>query len=257
MGAGLFALLVWWGATQALIWLVRLAGRTTLNIIALVLGLGSFWAAILTADITSQAGAFAGFGAGLGLWAAFEIAFLSGAVVGIPTRSDQPTLLGRAWAAFQAIIWHELALAGTLIVLAAVTIGAANPVALYAFALLWIMRISAKLNLFLGVRNHCAELLPLPIRHLSRHFRLARMNALLPFSVLAGTLGAAFLLRVALDPSTGSGEATGAALLAVLVALGTAEHWLMVTPFSPLRLWSSTAPRVTLARPVGAITTTL
>ena len=204
-----------------------------------------------------MAGVYAGFCAALGLWGAFEIAFLSGAILGLDKTDGLPdrpatSLHRRAWAAFRAIAWNELALVTTTAALALVTYGAPNRIAFYAFAALWAMRASAKLNLFLGVRNLCTEFLPETVAHLARHFRRAAINPLYPFSVLAGTLGAAFLLRAALDPSAASAGAVTMTFLTALVTLGTLEHWLMLTPLSPLKLWSANPSRVTVARPVGA-----
>jgi putative photosynthetic complex assembly protein 2 len=235
--AGLFAVLLWWGATQALISLVRVAPPVVLNAIALVLGGVSAIGAVWATHSAGPMAAYAGFASGIGLWGAFEILFLSGAVLGIKTRPQSPRLGHRAWAAFRSILWHEGALVATIAALAVATMGTENPVALYTFALLWAMRASAKLNLFLGVRNLCAELLPPRIAHLATHFRQADINPLFPFSVLAGTLGAAFLLRAGLDPLVEDGAAISTLLLAALVALGTLEHWLMLTPLSPLAFW--------------------
>jgi len=252
--AVLYALAVWWTATQAIIWMMRLLPRPALNAVALVLATASAVLAVLAAREPSVHAAYVGFTAGVGLWGAFEIAFLTGAILGIdaPARSDG--IGARALAALKAIIWHESALLATLLALLAATAAAPNPVAAATFGALWLMRASAKLNLFLGVRNLCTEFLPPAVRHLSRHFSRRPMNALFPFSVLFGTLAAALLLRAGLDPATAAPDAVGAMLVATLVALGVLEHWLMLTPLSPLDLWSARlrGGRVTFARPVGA-----
>jgi putative photosynthetic complex assembly protein 2 len=250
--AALTALALWWGSTQVLLWLVRLTSCRTQNWVAFALGLVSAAVAAWSAGGEGVAAVYAGFCAALGLWGAFEIAFLSGAVLGIDSRADGPQLSRRAWAAFRAIAWHELALLGTIALLAVATWGAPNKIALYAFGALWAMRASAKLNLFLGVRNLCTEFLPETVAHLGRHFRRAPINPLYPFSVLAGTLAMAFLLRAGLDPAAAPAEAVSMAFLAALVTFGTLEHWLMLTPLSPLQLWSAQPSRVTVARPVGA-----
>lgn len=249
--AALTALGLWWGSTQVLLWLVRLTTLRTQNLAALSLGVVSAIAATWSAWAESVAAVYVGFSAALGLWGAFEIAFLSGAVLGIDARASGSGLLSRAWAAFRAILWNELALLATLAALAVATWGAPNAIAFHAFGALWAMRASAKLNLFLGVRNLCTEFLPDTVAHLGRHFRRAPINPLYPFSVLAGTLAAAFLLRAGLHAETPA-EAVSMAFLTALVTFGTLEHWLMLTPLSPLQLWSAQPSRVTLARAVGA-----
>ncbi|MEM8663429.1 MAG: putative photosynthetic complex assembly protein PuhE [Pseudomonadota bacterium] len=249
--AVLYALVVWWSTTQAILWLVRYAPKPALNAIALVLAMVSAVLAVLAAREPSVHAAYVGFTAGVGLWGAFEISFLTGAVLGVNHDATSERIGARAWAALKAIIWHEAALVATLIGLLAATVMTLNPVALATFAGLWLMRASAKLNLFLGVRNLCTDFLPASVAHLAKHFRLRRMNPLFPFSVVFGTLAAAALLRAGLDPTAAPYEAVGAMLVATMVALGVAEHWLLVTPLSALDLFSQRISRDTLSRPLG------
>ncbi len=120
------------------------------------------------------------------------------------------------------------------------------------------MRASAKINLFLGVRNLCTEFLPTGVQHLSQHFRKRDMNPFFPFTVVCATIAAALLLRSGLNPATSPDQATAAILIATLVSLGIAEHWLMLTPLSALDLWSAgkrDGKGAMQSRPVGAIRT--
>jgi putative photosynthetic complex assembly protein 2 len=124
-------------------------------------------------------------------------------------------------------------------VLAAVALlvaGHANIVGLGTLLVLWALRSSAKLNLFLGVRNLGEGFLPAHLAHLLDHLHRRPMNALLPFSLLLGTLLAARLADRALA-ATLPVEATGYTLLATLAALGVLEHLLMVLPVAPESLW--------------------
>ncbi|MEM0908101.1 MAG: putative photosynthetic complex assembly protein PuhE [Pseudomonadota bacterium] len=258
--AVLYALAVWWSTTQALLWLVRSAPKHALNALALCLAAACGALAVAAADDGGAHAAFVGFTAGIGLWAAFEITFLTGAILGVDVPSYSDRWWAKAWSAFQAIIWHELALIITLAVLLVATATSANPSAAAAFGALWVMRASAKLNLFLGVRNLCTEFLPEPVAHLGKHFRRRTMNAMFPFSVLFATLAAALLLRAGLAPDTSSSQAIASILTATLVGLGVLEHWLMLTPLSALDLWSARfmkASRVTFARPLGATRTSI
>ncbi|MEM6847901.1 MAG: DUF3623 family protein [Pseudomonadota bacterium] len=238
----LFALTLWWGATQALLWGARLAPAWVLNLVALGCALIALGGAHHTASMTGTVAAYAGISAGLCLWAAVEMVFLTGAVLGFHRPARLDTLAERATSAFCAIAFHEAVLLVALASLALLQWGSLNPAALSVFALLYIMRASAKLNLFLGVRNLCIEFLPPRVRHLAHHFRRAPterpINPLFPFSVIGGSLATAFLLRQGLDPEAGVTLATTSLVCAVLAALGTLEHWLMVTPLSPQALWS-------------------
>ena len=63
--------------------------------------------------------------------------------------------------------------------------------ALATFAMLWLMRLSAKLNLFLGVPNLHDELLPQPAAHLRSYFRADRHRLrLYPVSMPAAVIAA-------------------------------------------------------------------
>jgi putative photosynthetic complex assembly protein 2 len=59
---------------------------------------------------------------------------------------------------------------------------------------LYIARISAKLNLYLGVPRINVEFIPSPLNHLPSHFRIARMNWLFPISITGLSVAAAYWL---------------------------------------------------------------
>jgi putative photosynthetic complex assembly protein 2 len=109
------------------------------------------------------------------------------------------------------------------------------------------MRLSAKLNLFLGVRNFGEALLPDHLRYLETYFARRRMNALLPFSALAGIGACVGLVASAAAPGSDVATATGHTLLASLIALGVLEHAFMVLPVPPEALYRRVLP----ARPVA------
>jgi putative photosynthetic complex assembly protein 2 len=144
--------------------------------------------------------------------------------------------------AIQAIAWHELALLATLAIGWYATRDAANPVAAWTFALLWAMRLSAKLNLYLGVRNPGTEMLPARMHYLSSFFGRRRWNLLLPVSMLGIGALTAWLGSVALDADDGYVR-TAAGLSAALAALALLEHLFLVMPWSVARLWGRGAGR--------------
>ncbi|MEM7694027.1 MAG: putative photosynthetic complex assembly protein PuhE [Pseudomonadota bacterium] len=255
--AALYTIALWWAATQSILWLVTRVPKAAANALALLLAIASAMLAVAAAHDGSVHAAFVAFTAGVGLWAAFEIAFLTGAILGVD-RNGPPAKGGarRAWDAFLAIVYHEGALIGTLVILAVVTLGAVNSGALATFAALWLMRASAKLNLFLGVRNLCTEFLPDAAAHLARHFTKRSMNPAFPFCVLCASVASFVLLRAAFHDGSSPAEAASAMLVGTLVTLGVIEHWLMVTPLSALALFRpgrvrrATSLRGSLARPV-------
>ncbi len=97
------------------------------------------------------------------------------------------------------------------------------------------MRLSAKLNLFLGVRNRGEEFLPAHLLYLASYFRARKSNALLPLSMLVGGAVAVLMIGAAVDAS--GATRVGLLLVASMLVLALVEHLLMVTPMSALALW--------------------
>ena len=160
----LFALFLWWFSTGAIIYLDglpartyrwSLAGATVLAVIGLF-GIG--W----SASGTELHSVYCGFSCALLAWAWCEMTFLMGVLTG-PRRTPCPpglTLGQRFRLSVEVLAHHELALLATGLAVAALSLGAVNRIALETFAILWLMRLSTKLNIFLGVPNVAAEVLP-------------------------------------------------------------------------------------------------
>lgn len=240
----LFTLLAWWGSTAAILQLVKLPRRTHRLLMALAtlaLPLG-FYAVARSGGATAGAGAaYVGFCAALLLWGWQELAFLLGYVTG-PHRQPCPEGLPereRVQLAVRAVLHHELALLLLGVLIVALTPAGGSPVAAWTFAALWALRLSAKLNLFLGSRNPQAHLLPPHLAYLGSYFRRRPMNRLFPWSMALSLLAAALLAGAALPAGVGEHDRTALMLLAALVALGALEHALMMV--SP-RERSTSAP---------------
>jgi putative photosynthetic complex assembly protein 2 len=137
----------------------------------------------------------------------------------------------------RAILWHELGIVvvGVLIIVA--TRGQPNQVGTQTFLVLWVMRTSAKLNLFLGVRNLSEEFLPPHLGYLQSFFRRRAMNPLLPFSVLAASIALAGLVMAASDPAARPAEVVGTTLVGTMLAMAIVEHLLLVLPIPSTALW--------------------
>jgi len=236
-----FTLFAWWFSTGVILYLVGLPRRThkwTMAAATALLALSLVAAARSAAD-TSHAGAYLAFSAALGVWAWQEVAFLLGYVTG-PRRLPCPAQ-ARGWQrarlAFQTVQHHELALLVLGGVLLALVGQQPNQGALVTFAILWVMRQSAKLNLFLGVRNRSEDFLPPHLDYLPSYFRHRRINGLFPLSVLGASAAAVLLWQLALAPGQAAADEAGALLAAVLLSLGLLEHWFMVLPLPSQALW--------------------
>lgn len=253
--AGLFALFVWWFSTGAILWVVSRADRSGRDgfVNAVVLGLPFLVAGGLgvwrSLGDPSVAGVYLGFLSALAIWGWIELAFLAGVITGPYARPCPPGVEGwarflRAWG---TIAYSEMALIAAAVLLVLASQEAANQVAMWTFLVLFAARITAKINVYLGVPNINEEFLPSPVRHLSTHFRKAPMNGFFPWSITLLTFATACWIERLIEAPAGSGAAVGFALLAALTALALFEHWMMVLPLPDAALWTWALPRTTSA----------
>lgn len=235
----LFALLCWWFGTGAILWLVRRPAHTlraSRTAMTALLGL-SLVAAWWSMGTSSVAGAYVAFASVVAMWSWHEFAFLSGWITGPRREPLQPGVRGSARfvQSLQAVLHHELVLVGNFGLLWLLQQGQPSHVALCTYALLWCMRLSAKLNLFFGVPEVGAQYLPAHLRYLASYFRCGRTSLFFVASTAAATLMWAWLVWQA-----GAGTvaiSTGWVLLAALLGLAIVEHLLMVFPLPMQRLW--------------------
>jgi putative photosynthetic complex assembly protein 2 len=235
------AVAAWWLSTGLVLILVRLANRaerlsavlaTTVAIVALA-GLAQ------TARQSDLAGIYGAFACALLAWTWHELTFLCGWITG-PRRCALPGGL-HGWQRFveslRAIIWHELGIAVVALVIVALAWGQPNQVGVGTFLVLWVMRASAKLNLFLGVRNLSEQFLPDHLVYLQSFFRRRRMNAFFPLAVGLALLALAAIIAAALQPDASPVESAGHTLVATMLALAIVEHAMLVLPLDTVAPW--------------------
>ncbi len=239
-----FVVLLWFGSTGLVAWLdnrPRVSFGVTLGVAGL-LALVGLIAIFATAESASPRAAYLAFVAAFLVWGWHELAFLTGRVTGPRKAACPPGARGfrRLKAAVGVVAHHELALFATLLLLILLCWGATNFVAVYAFAILLGMRLSAKLNIFLGVPNFDADMLPPQLAYLRTYFRQRPFNALMPFSLAAGIALTGWL---GLEALAAQGNASiGWSLLAGLALLGIVEHLFLVLPFRDGALWRWALP---------------
>jgi putative photosynthetic complex assembly protein 2 len=239
------ALLSWWFSTGVILILNHLPRSTyrwSFGAATLVMA-GSLACLPATSLDTSTAGAVTGFVLALLIWGWLEMGYLMGIVTG-PHGAPCPPQASTRQRFFLAIatsLYHEFAvllLAGCVL---ALTWQGPNQVATLTFITLWLMRWSAKLNLFLGVRNYNGQWLPVHLRYLDSYTRRRHMNALFPFSLLLGVAAAVNLYCEAIVSSTGFG-AVGNTLVGTLVSLAVLEHVFLMLPLGDAALWQWALP---------------
>lgn len=238
----LFALVVWWASTVAIIWLDGLPQKTFKYsmIGATVVFALSLWGLNWSAEDTSVTGAYYAFTFGLLAWGWQEMSFYMGYVTG-PRKQPCPENC-RGWPHFvhavQTSLWHELAIIVAAVVVVSLTWGAPNQIGMWTFMVLWWMHQSAKLNVFFGVRNLNEEFLPEHLEFLKGFLNKRSMNLLFPFSVTISTVITVLLFAWAFADGASQFEMAGYTFLGVLMALAILEHWMLVLPMPSGAIWA-------------------
>jgi putative photosynthetic complex assembly protein 2 len=234
-----FAMFAWWFGTGVVLYLNQLPARThrwSLSA-ATVITLAALYGLTQSAQDASSRGAILAFTQALLVWAWMEMSYFTGALTG-PDNSPCPEGASgwrRFRLALRTSLYHETAVAAAGLLIIALTFDAPNPVGSWTYSTLWLMRWSAKLNLFLGVANVHDEWFPQRLAYLSTYIRRQPMNLLFPLSVCAGTVAATWMFGAA--DTSDSFRMTAHVLVGTLLALGTLEHWFLVLPLRDSLLW--------------------
>ncbi len=238
----LVTLFVWWFSTGVVLFAVRSprsSYRRSLWLATGLLALGVYGIAWSAGEATVT-GAYVAFLSALAIWAWPEITFLMGYITG-PRRRPSPIgcSFGRHFVyATQSILYHELAILAAGLAVLAITWGAENQIGMATYLVLWVMRLSAKLNVFLGVPNLAEEFLPRQLRHLKSYFRRAPMNVFFPIAVTSATLALVLVVQTATTPDATPFVVVGYTLVATILALAILEHWFLVLPLPDAALWT-------------------
>jgi len=235
------AILAWWLSTGLVLILVRVSRRSAWlsAFLASVVGAAALAGLTISARLDDLSAVYGAFACSLLAWSWHELTFLCGWITG-PRRTALPAGLS-GWPRFReslrAILWHELGIAAIAGLIVVLTWGQPNQVGTGTFLVLWVMRASAKLNLFLGVRNLSEQFLPENLRYLQSFFRRRRMNVFLPLAVGLALLVLAAIIASALAPEASMADAVGRTLVATMLALAIVEHALLVLPLDTAAPW--------------------
>ncbi|MDP9089090.1 MAG: putative photosynthetic complex assembly protein PuhE [Pseudomonadota bacterium] len=236
----LYAALVWWFATGIILLLDGLPQKTfpwSMAGSTLIL-LGAAYLVRTSAADSTVRGAYVAFTSAVLIWGWLEMSFLLGFITGPRRHGCIERCSG--WRHFVhatlAILYNEIATALGAFGIYAATLHMANHEAFWTYVILWIMRLSAKLNLFLGVPNLGEKFLPPHLQYLKTYFARRSMNFLFPISISASTIGTAFLLQKC-AAATSAFQNACYSLMASLLALAVIEHWFMVLPLPSEKLW--------------------
>ena len=201
---------------------------------------------ILLASLSTAVGAvYMAFVGALLVWAWHEISFLTGAVAGPRRGVADPGLTGvaRFRQASATVMHHEVVLALTALLLISLSWNAPNQIGASVFVLMFGLRLTSKINLFVGVPNSTSEMLPEQLAYLKTYFGPNRMTVLLAVSIAAIAGVTAWFAALALAAPLGSAAMVGASLLCTLCLLGALEHLFLALPFRDGMLWGWALPR--------------
>jgi putative photosynthetic complex assembly protein 2 len=239
--AAFCALFLWWFSTGVVLYIVGRRNSTSRGylVAAVTLFAASLYGLARSAADATVMGAYVAFTCAVLLWGTQEFGFLTGFVTGPRSQACPEGCNGwrRAMMATEAILYHELALIVSGAAIVAITWNAENQFGTWTFLILWAMRVSAKLNLFLGVPVLNHEFLPERLGYLTSFFTRKPVGLFFPLTVTAATAVTTLLVNMALAGDANVSQSTGFMLLASLMALGVLEHWFMVLPLPIAALW--------------------
>jgi putative photosynthetic complex assembly protein 2 len=260
-----FAIFVWWFGTGAILYLDNLAKATfrwSLIIFGGIAGAALVCVAKLGDQLTVS-GAYAGFVCAICVWGWVELSFLTGVITGpnkmpwrMPVAEQPERKFQRLKMALSALLYHELLIAFFGLLIFLLSYDKQNQVAMATYLVLWVMRSSSKVNLFLGVRNWSAEFLPDHLRYMKSFFKRRAMNWLFPISITVSLICLYQLSLEVFAPQTTVEQKTGLILVGALLALGLIEHLLMVVPFTANAIWKWALPAhsVPTSKTISSIT---
>jgi len=237
----LFTIFVWWFSTGFILWLDRMPKKYFNRMMVIATGVlcAAFYGLSVSSQSLTVAGSYCTFTCALIIWGWQELAFLLGYVTGSRRTPCPPDAHGwlRAKYAFQAINHHELALVLLFIGVLIASWNAQNFTGFWTFIILWLMRLSAKLNIFLGVLNLNENFLPQHLKYLQTYFRRRSMNLLMPISIIGACIFVVPLWSDAMLPGAQPHELVTNTILATLLTLAILEHILLVLPLQVEFLW--------------------
>ncbi len=233
--------MIWFVATGLVAWADN-RDRATFPKSLMIGGIGGIAGLLVILTVSQTVSVFAVYAAFVGalmVWGWHEIGFLTGAAAGPRREPASPGVRGveRLAEATATLIHHEVMLALTALLLISLSWTMPNQIGATVFVLLFGLRLSAKINMFVGVPNSTAEMLPPHLSYLKTYFGRNRMTLLLAGSIAAIGWVALWFGSLAWSAPLGSAEMVGASLLTTLCLLGALEHLFLALPFRDGMLW--------------------
>ena len=238
--AFLLSLVAWWLATGVVLTLVHLTGAYKFNAFGAIsaITVGAVVLLIQNVHASTIWDVTLGFFLGLLIWAWLETSYLMGFVTGpnkkpfLAHESEMQRFLG----GIGTSLYHEISIIAAVVALGYVSNDVRNPIAYHTVLVLWLMRWSTKLNLFLGSSHFNVDWLPSHLAHTASYVRIGKTSPLAVLSI-ACCAAATFFLLAAAHESVELYRKYSLLLITGLAALGTIEHLFLTLPFGEEKLW--------------------
>lgn len=239
-----YAIFLWWFMT-GVIMIVYARSRWILRLYffcATLLLMAALYCIYVTSNLANPLFVYIAVTCGVISWGWQVAAYYLGFVTG-PQQTNSPenvsgaqSPIQRFRAALNFSLYHELVVILVGLIIFVLTWGKPNGWGFWIYLALGLMHTSAKVSVFLGVRNFRVEFLPSRLHHLERLLSKRPTNEFLPLSVVLASSIALLLVYQGITPAALPAERVGYLLVATMIALGVLEHCLLVVPL-PMTLW--------------------
>lgn len=238
--AVVIAVSAWWLLTGLALLLVHQPPKVAHYgfIIHSIFTLATWLCVPLNVASTSPIAVAGGFLLGLIIWGWLELSYLLGYVSG-PNHTvyrGGPSTWRRFKGALATTIYHEATVVASVALLATISVNQPNQTAFYTVTVLCLMRWSAKLNLFFGVRAFNDRWLPEHLHYLSSYLRIGKSSLLLPASAALGFF-ITFKIYEHAGQSSMPSYQLSLYLVASLMLLASIEHIFLLFPVNEAALW--------------------
>ena len=234
------SVLLWWLMTGLALMSVHQppASRQMIFSLSSVLAVLALMGVEANAATPTPMATIAGFAMALFIWAWLELSYLMGYITG-PVKQPAVSAMGfseRFTHALGTTIYHELMVVGVVGLVCVLGAGLPNATIQNTLAVLWLMRWSTKLNLFLGVKHFNSEWLPDNMRYITTYLKAGENSWFTVFSTILAATCTYFLFFMG-QSATDPAAALSLFLIAWLAGLAVLEHVFLMMPMGETALW--------------------
>lgn len=240
--AAIFTIFAWWLSTGIVLYLNKQsASRCRWSfMIATSVALACLYGLHHSSQVESVSHVYIAFTQALIVWGWCEMCYFMGYITG-PCKTSCPpniTFWQRFTLAIKTSLYHEILVISVVAILMLLTWNQPNQFGFWTFIILWIMRWSSKLNIFLGVSNINKEWIPDHLRYIFSYSKQRAMNVLFPFSILLSSILTYKLITLAISKEATNFQSSGFIMLSTILSLAILEHLFLMFHANESALWN-------------------